>query len=269
MTRLVNVASCKTSLDFQPDTPWPQGLPVYCFENELLCGFDHREGSAVELSGMTLQDAIKLIHPHLGFLELCRLSQKIPANVLSKASFWSLYGYHWKENLEILALLLTELPLSTQRWLQGKKMAPQDLAPLRSLPQLSVFAPWWPVLMNLPHSKSDLTQILELLVELILMEVPRETLIVGSESSYWIKNLRALRFPLSTSSDSLGDAKIRTIAWPLRSEARWTRKGDRSGVELKLFFSHPQELKRSLERLQQVSEDLQSNSNFEELWSKN
>jgi hypothetical protein len=268
MTNLNDIWSCKKSLDFKPDSPWPQSLPVYCFQNELLCGFDRDKGVAVELSGITLLEAIKAVHPHLGFLELIRLSQKIPQDSLQQTELWSLYGYHWKENLGILSQTLSQIDLETQRWLQSKKMAPQDLAPLRSLPNLEVLAPFWPLMMTQTYSKSEITQILELLTELILMDVSVDTLNANAQGHAWIKHLKSLRYPLSTESDSVGETKLRQIAWPLRSEARWLRKGDRSGVELKLFFSHPQELKRSLERLEQVCEDLQTQSDFEDLWSK-
>ncbi|MEY4615334.1 MAG: hypothetical protein RJB66_294 [Pseudomonadota bacterium] len=269
MTRLIPIHNCQKNLDFNPETPWTHSLPTYCFENELLCGFERTEGVAIELQTAGLIEAFKAVYPQLGFFELARLSKKFASTPNLKKDLWSHYGYHWKENLEVLIDEIVKLPLDTQRWLQQKKLAPQDLAPLRSLPQQEILEWVWPLMMNPIFSKSDLSQILELVVELTLMEVPREKLVTGASTPQWIKSLKQLRYPQTSSSDGLGDQKIRTIAWPLRSEARWARRGDLSGVELKLFFSHPQELKRSIERLQQVCDDLQTNSAYEDLWSKN
>lgn len=269
MSRFINISECKKSYNFQPDTPWPELLPAYCFENELLCAFERTEGIALSLSEQCLPRTLKALYPDLGLLEVARLSQCLAPDHATQTQFWSLYGYHWKENLRLLVEKLVTLPLEIQRWLQSKKMNPQDLAPLRSLADLSTLEPFWSTLLKSNASKSEASQLLELVVELNLMELPMEDLVKTSPASEWLKDLRALRYPHSTSHDQSADSKIRSMAWPLKSEARWSRRGDRSGIELKLFFSHPQELRRSLDRLHQVCEDLNENALYEDLWSKN
>ena len=56
------------------------------------------------------------------------------------------------------------------------------------------------------------------------------------------------------------------MPWPHQSQAKWTKRGDRSGIELKLFFSHPEELNRAVQRLQQVSEAFENDLQAQEIW---
>ncbi len=84
-----------------------------------------------------------------------------------------------------------------------------------------------------------------------------------------ISHLHSLRYPMSLQQDNQNEQKIRALSWSSKWGARWTRRGDRSGVELKLFFTHPEELKGALVRLEKVSKELDNTPSLEDLWSKN
>jgi len=296
MFKLINLANCKRNLDFNPESPWPELLPLYCYEDELLCGFNRTtidpETKVISLEGQSLPILIKTIHPNLSFPEVARLVEKLSLS-LDKTKdctneVWNLYGYHARENLIILAQKITQLPRDIQRWLSQKKFSPQDLAPLRALNDLKIMNDFWDELLISNPSKSEGVKWIELLVELLLMDFKFEQIhpngikmnsVSGENSttscsqslstSLWLSHLQALRYPLSTNQDLLAETKVRSLHWPAKSEARWSRRGDRSGIELKLFFSNPSELKLNLVRLEKVSNELENNNTLEELWSKN
>ncbi len=266
---MIPIQECSKNLDFSPEIPWPDQLPPYCFKNELICGFERLEGMAIVLDSPNLTQCLKAVYPELSFLELSRLSAKLNSEPSLQKEIWETYGYRYKETLEEVAQQTVKLPPEVQRWLHQKKFASQDLAPLRSLKDINLLMEFWPLLTNSHFSKSDGAKIIELLTELLLMEKPISALLPQKEISFWLKELHILRYPQTTQYDAQAEKKIRSVAWPLKSEAKWARRGDRGGIELKMFFSHPQELKRSLERLQQVCSDLQEQPEYEDLWSKN
>jgi hypothetical protein len=279
--RVLPIEDGQRNFDFQPEQPWPSLLPVYCYENELLCGFDRTEGVAIQLSTSTTSGEFPLIccfkalYSELGFFELARLSLTLPPQPGLRENLWQQYGFRWRETLQEVVEKVTLLPLKVQQWLQTKKLGPQDLAPLRALPNIQALGDFWPQIIEFNLSKSETARTIELLVDLLLMDVnindllPQTSNEMSNQAQAWINHLHALRFPMATKQSQQAEEKIRQVAWPLKSEARWSRRGDRSGVELKLYFSHPQELKRSLDRLQQVCEDLQTQPEYEDLWSKN
>lgn len=284
----IDISVCLRNFNFNPDSKWPDLLPAYCFGNELLCAFDRTNGPVFSLDDPSLLGdqtrsatqrlpaLFKAIYPELGFFELIRLTDLLPQDHGFLLELWGYYGYRWKESLDLLAKKLNQLPLPIHRFLQNKKMGPQDLAPLRAMPSLEILAPIWPALMTSSFSKSEMTQALELIVELLLLGKTNEEVLPdhatdkpSTPSLGWLQKLKAHRFPKTTQQDQSADEKIRNLSWPLKSEARWARRGDLSGVELKLFFSHPQELQRALARLEQTCVDIQRHPELESLWSKN
>lgn len=294
MYQFKKMESCQRNLDFHPDNIWPELLPLYCHDDELLCGFQRRtldHESVIDLKNQNLSLCLKTIYPSLSFPELSRLIAQLlvryPHNSSLTNEMWGHYGYQPRENLTLLAQKVIALPLDIQHWLSQKKFAPQDLAPLRALDDLSVLDDYWDDLLLANPSKSEGVKWLEMLIELILMGVSKEQLMLSSTASadshadasttrstthttaQWLSHLHALRYPLATQQTSLAEQKIRAFAWPPKSEARWTRRGDRSGVELKLFFANPQELKINTLRLEKIAQTLDNNTQWDELWSKN
>lgn len=287
MHNFKTLISCQRNLDFHPEVPWSDLLPLYCFEDELLCGFhakdkthhETHEATVIEFKNHNLPQCLKVLHPYLSFPEISRLAERIsvrfpkhthPESKEWVQQLWRLYGYQPREDLLILATKITALPFAVQQWLTQKKLAPQDLAPLRAVNDLNILNDYWEILLSLNPSKSEGTKGIELLVELILMGHSKETLNTHATTTQsWLSFLQSLRYPLSTQQDLHAESKIRTLHWPAKSEARWVRRGDRSGVELKLFFSNPEELKINLVRLEKISRDVDGNNTLAELWSKN
>lgn len=290
MYQFKKIESCQHHLDFHPDNPWSELLPRYCHDDELLCGFQrpaHENELVIDLKNQNLSLCLKTIYPSLSFPELSRLIAQLlaryPQLLDLSNEMWSLYGYQPRENLTLLAQKVIDLPLDIQRWFSQKKFAPQDLAPLRAINDLSVLSDYWDDLLLANPSKSEGAKWLEMLIELILMGLPKELLklschwpldtnnsrIHPDSTTQWLAHLHRLRYPLATQQTKRVEQKIHSFAWPPKSEARWTRRGDRSGVELKLFFSNPQELKVNTLRLEKIAQTLENNNQWDELWSKN
>lgn len=270
----LNLGSLKKDWNFSPAKSWPTALPAFAFKDQLLCAFDQKIKNIVFLDDAELTEAFFSIYPELSFPEVARLAHRLPLNEIQRQKFWSHYGYHWKASLQAVADCLVQIPLETQQLFQEKKLGPQDLAPLRSLESLEPLKAFWIPLKECQASKSELIKILEWIIELHLMGVSEEQILLPREgeqktlASAWQKHLYRLRFPKTESADEGSEKMIKSLSWPLRSEARWSRRGDLSGVELKLFFSHPQELKRSLMKLEQICADLENKTELEDLWSK-
>lgn len=274
-----NFQDFRKDWDFSPFKTWPRALPAFAFNDQLLCGFDREDGEVVVLNADNLLDVCYSIHPELSFIELSRLHQRLPLSAEEIPQLWSLYGYRWREALAETVQRVLSVPREIQNLFQEKKMGPNDLAPLRSLTDTAGLSPYWRPMIQCQASKSELIKILELLVELTLLgktdladhhsTTPSTENTMDLSARVWLQKLNRLRYPMSSSSEDACDKKIKEIHWPLRSDARWTRRGDLSGIELKMFFSHPQELKRSLMKLEQINEDLLHSKKFEDLWSRN
>lgn len=271
----IKLQDCLRGLDFEPEIDWPQALPCYSYNQELLCGFNRPLSSnetVIPLQGKSLPLFIKALYPQLSFMELIRLSSKLlPLNSNDFEELWSLYQYRDIANIRPLISKVLVLPKEVQKWLHQKKVGPQDLAPFKALETINLLQDYWDLFLKSQFSKSDGVKTLELLIELILLGfstkeiIPEESL----NGSTWYQHLYALRFPKSSLQDQKSEELVRQALWPNKTEARWTRRGDRSGVELKLFFTHPDELKKILILLEKTSKDLVDNKQLESIWSKN
>jgi hypothetical protein len=75
-----------------------------------------------------------------------------------------------------------------------------------------------------------------------------------------LNELQILRYPESSRRDKQAEFALKKYRWPQSSQVRWLRQGDRSGIEIKLFISHPQELRKVAEHLLQLHKQLETNS---------
>lgn len=256
---------CASNLDFEPLQTLKPGLTPTAYAGELLNGF-HAENLAVALNYNTedckLFTLLKSLYEDLSYVEVLRLHtclEKTPhLTEQTTEEFFSTFGLKLDENLKQTNSLVIKLPKHFLNWCALKKMGPQDFAPLKSIdeeiPKLHLFLEKFNNLV----SKSDGSQIFELLIELLMMEKNIDHLL-QLEVSQWLPNLKKMRYPLTSEQVQIKDALVQKMNWPLHSQAKWVRKGDKSGVELKLFFSHPQDLKRSLIKLEQIE--------MKDLWS--
>lgn len=152
-----------------------------------------------------------------------------------------------------------------QTWLESKKAAGIDLpflTLLKSESQLSILDKVFEKFEVVRPSFSDGVKILELVTENILIrpnDNSLENLFEHSDSAEnWLKNLNHLRYPITTARDSELENKMMALPWPYGAKTKFERRGDRSGVELKLFISSEADLTKVISSLERVKKGLQN-----------
>lgn len=115
---------------------------------------------------------------------------------------------------------------------------------------------------TLKPSYSEGVKILELTIETILLSqytTAHQQVIFEQTTSVasWIQNLTALRYPLTTRRDTDLEKKMLSLPWPYGSKVKFERRGDRAGVELKMFITSEADLVKAVAALERVQTELQ------------
>lgn len=265
---LCSISQCVTDLQFQTRSHWPESLPAVAVNNVVLAGFNQ---SMVFNHNIDWKDReaiatlFRSLYSDLSFAELALLWEK------SSAFDWFPFQeiaakFHLQANDHFFAvakaLLLT--PVGFQNWCADKKVGPQDLSPLLIAVGKDL-KPLFMKILSLNLSKSQGTQALELGIELLLMgksfsdlqmEIEEENFSSDKsvQAEKWIEFLRRTRFPQAFARDNEAQEAMRKLPWPGSSQVRWTRQGDKSGIELKLFVSNPSDLKKHMQSLSRVQD---------------
>ncbi|MBC7420165.1 MAG: hypothetical protein H7328_05505 [Bdellovibrio sp.] len=155
-------------------------------------------------------------------------------------------------------------------WAVDKKLKDSDLLfkkALKTPSQEDLFLKAADHMATLKPSFTEGLQTLELLTDLILMGHD-EALFGGAgvpvtsdnfqplifES--WKESLRRLRYPETSLRDDDLKIKLEKLPWPYGSKVKFERRGDRAGVELKLFVSSSTDLTKILASLERVQEEI-------------
>ncbi|MBC7742892.1 MAG: hypothetical protein H7061_11895 [Bdellovibrionaceae bacterium] len=144
-------------------------------------------------------------------------------------------------------------------WALQKKLKDQDLLFKRALKtplQEALFSKLANQLASLNPTYSEGLSVLEMLTDLILMG-HNEMLFEGAESfETWKSALKKLRFPETSQRDELLKTKLEQLPWPYGSKVKFERRGDKAGVELKLFVSSATDLTKILASLERVQVEI-------------
>ena len=148
--------------------------------------------------------------------------------------------------------------MSFQTWTLEKKIKDTDLVFLRALNSsvhLDLFQKAADQFALLNPTFSESLPVLEQMTDLILMGHD-EQLFLNSESfDIYKKHIRALRFPQTTQRDEELKIKLESLPWPYGSKVKFERRGDRAGVELKLFISSEVDLTKVISALERVQKE--------------
>lgn len=101
-------------------------------------------------------------------------------------------------------------------------------------------------------------QILELLTDLILMGHDEDLFINSEDLSAWKISLKKMRYPQTNERDEELKNKFEKLPWPHGSKIKFERRGDRAGVELKIFLSSETDLTKALASLERVKDEMKS-----------
>ena len=146
-----------------------------------------------------------------------------------------------------------------KKWITDKKFKDSDFGFLNTVQlaeQLHLLARSFYQCYFLKASFSETLQILEVVSELILMGHDEAIFENMTELATWQKNLKSLRYPHTTQTDQLLKTKLESLPWPHGSKIKFERRGDRSGVELKLFITSQADLTKITAALERVKEQL-------------
>jgi hypothetical protein len=105
-------------------------------------------------------------------------------------------------------------------------------------------------------SFSDTLQILEWAAELVMMNSKTPILSDATDINTWKSELKKLRYPQTTLSDQDLKTKLESLPWPYGAKIKFERRGDRAGIELKLFITSTADLTKSISALERVKEQI-------------
>ncbi len=145
-------------------------------------------------------------------------------------------------------------------WITDKKVKDTDLLFQRALKtplQEDLYLKLADHLATLNPTFTEGVKTLELLTDLVLMGLD-ETLFENSANfSSWQKSLKQLRYPQTSLRDEELKQKLEKLPWPYGSKIKFERRGDRAGIELKLFVSSATDLTKILASLERVQHEIQ------------
>lgn len=261
-----SMTDLRFDLDFKPLYPTPEIFPIFAWHGWALNHFHKPTGNKVavqDVSHKDLSEILKQIYPTLTFMELtrfysCAQQAKITAswNLIFRA-----YSYHWNDRMLKTVDLARALPENFQQWLQAHDASPRDIAPLLSLKANHNLEHVLTTMVNLNVSRSLGLQILELAVDLQLLGTEIKNILpVASESAdSWVSRLKKLRFPMTETLDAQTEQILQSLPWTKAFSKRWTRMGDRSGLEIKFLALSQEDLRNKVKSLQEIlSQDSQS-----------
>lgn len=261
---LKQISRCDKSLDFRPLNVWPETLPAVAFRGFVVAGFQNSEFAfdhpLEQAEPEEIAKSFSSLYAELTTPELARLWQS-SANLDWFPRRLVLEKYHLHVNdssIEVLDVI-TKLPMSFQNFCSQKKWHVGDFQFLVSARELDLEFLFQDVMLrNL--SKSQSTQILENLVDLLLLETePQQLRTADNETAEaWVTRIQKIRYPKSTADDAQAALAIKSLAWPPGTQARWVRQGDQTGLEIKFFVSQPSEMSKQLQAFQNVSDNLEN-----------
>jgi hypothetical protein len=271
--QLCSMSQCNKDLFFDPRTPWPDGLPAVAVNQVVLAGFSQGLvfNHQIEFSE---SDAIarlfRSLYFELSFVEMARLMEKarsvpwLPMELIAQK-----FGWATSENFLKVAARVLKTPAGFQEWAAEKKFSPLDLTPLLTSEKLELKYLFHD-LVSLNISRTLGVEALELGIELMNSghspaDLSIEHLVANPPADFtlaeaWVQALRGLRYPESLRREQETEAQMKELPWPGTTQARWTRQGDRAGIELKLFVSNPTDLKKYLQSLSVVQDLLEKES---------
>jgi len=149
--------------------------------------------------------------------------------------------------------------MSFQNWSQEKKIKNSDLLftnALKSELHKSLFEKAADQLVTLRPTYSEGLQFLEIITDLILMGHEQSLFEKAENLETYKKHLHTLRYPTTSTRDEELKQKFENLPWPYGSKIKFERRGDRAGIELKLFISNAADLTKITSALERVQQEL-------------
>lgn len=149
--------------------------------------------------------------------------------------------------------------MSFKTWVDQKKVKESDLVFTRALKNtlhLDLFHKVADQMTLFNPSFSEGLVILEWVTDLILMGHHEELFSATPNLESYKQHLKVLRFPEVTRRDEQLKSKMESWPWPQGSKVKFERRGDRAGVELKIFISSNTDMTKIMAALDRVQKEM-------------
>lgn len=144
-------------------------------------------------------------------------------------------------------------------WAIEKKVTEHDLVFLRGLKsplQLDLFHKVADQVAGLAPTFSEGLKTFEILIDLILMGHNEILLEKLQNLDIYSAHLKSLRYPMTSQRDDEMKSKFEALPWPSGSKIKFERRGDRAGVECKLFISSEVDLTKIIAAFERIQKEL-------------
>lgn len=145
--------------------------------------------------------------------------------------------------------------MNFKTWAEQKKIKNRDLVFINSIKspaQAELFNQISDKMANLNPTFSEGLVFLEQITDLILMDNTKNLLADSEDFKSWSSSVQNLRYPQTKLRDAETKSFFEKLSWPAGAKTNFERRGDRSGVELKLFISSKSDLEKYIAALERV-----------------
>lgn len=149
--------------------------------------------------------------------------------------------------------------MNFKTWKEQKKVKDQDLIFTKSLHEnlhQELFLKVSEQMASLTPSFTEGISFLETATDLILMGYNEQLFEKSADFSAWQASLRGLRYPQTSLRDEALKQKFESLPWPAGAKVKFERRGDRSGVEMKVFISGGPDVTKIVAALERVGQEL-------------
>ena len=149
--------------------------------------------------------------------------------------------------------------MNFKTWKEQKKVKAQDLIftqPLKENLHRELFDKVSEQMASLKPSFTEGLAFLETASDLILMGHKESLFEYSGDFQNWASHLQKLRYPQTAQRDDEMKKRFEALPWPAGAKIKFERRGDKSGVELKLFISNAPDVTKIVAALERVQEEL-------------
>jgi hypothetical protein len=149
--------------------------------------------------------------------------------------------------------------MNFKTWKEHKKVQNHDLIfteALKESQHLLLFEKVADQMATLNPSFTEGLAFLELCTDLILMGHLEELFESSNQFATWSHKVKQLRYPQTSNRDETTKSILEKMPWPSGSKLKFERRGDKFGVELKVFISNPTDLNKVISALERVQSEM-------------
>jgi len=168
-----------------------------------------------------------------------------------------------KENSNLNQLILHSSDATVKEqlhaWIEAKKIKDSDLVFTQLLQndlQWKLFLKACLIIIEFRFSYSESLKYLELITDLILMGHDEAIFEYNFDQNKWTAHLQNLRYPQTSQRDDHLKNRLEKLPWPYGSKTKFERRGDRAGIELKMFITSEADLIKAISALERVKEQI-------------